>query len=121
VLEPGLDLDRLIDDTGHPLDEHSSAPALRAGVGVLCDQLRPSLERDPAGEIEPFLAQHTAGDEEQVGSPERKTRAASAALAETSDSVAMATKYRAIATLSGASTAEIWGPRPATVHSSHRP
>lgn len=39
-----------------------------------------------------------------------------AVLAETEDWVAMATEYRAIATLPGASTAEIWEPQPATVY-----
>lgn len=39
-----------------------------------------------------------------------------AVLAETDDWVAMATEYRAIATLPGASTAEIWEPQPATVY-----
>jgi glutamate synthase domain-containing protein 1 len=43
-----------------------------------------------------------------------------AVLAETEDWVAMATEYRAIATLPGAATAEIWEPRPATVYSWHR-
>ena len=43
-----------------------------------------------------------------------------AVLAETDDWVAMATEYRAIATLPGAPTAEIWEPRPATVYSWHR-
>jgi glutamate synthase domain-containing protein 1 len=43
-----------------------------------------------------------------------------AVLAETGDWVAMATEYRAIATLPGAATAEIWEPRPATVYSWHR-
>ena len=43
-----------------------------------------------------------------------------AVLAETDDWVAMATEYRAIATLPGAATAEIWEPRPATVYSWHR-
>ena len=43
-----------------------------------------------------------------------------AVLAETEDWVAMATEYRAIATLPGAPTAEIWEPRPATVYSWHR-
>jgi glutamate synthase domain-containing protein 1 len=43
-----------------------------------------------------------------------------AVLAETNDWVAMATEYRAIATLPGAATAEIWEPRPATVYSWHR-
>jgi glutamate synthase domain-containing protein 1 len=42
-----------------------------------------------------------------------------AVLAETGDWVAMATEYRAIATLPGAATAEIWEPRPATVYSWH--
>jgi methylamine---glutamate N-methyltransferase subunit A len=42
-----------------------------------------------------------------------------AVLAETEDWVAMATEYRAIATLPGAATAEIWEPRPATVYSWH--
>jgi amidophosphoribosyltransferase len=32
----------------------------------------------------------------------------------------MATEYRAIATLPGAATAEIWEPRPATVYSWQR-
>ncbi len=41
-------------------------------------------------------------------------------LAETEDWVAMATEYRAIATLPSAATAEIWEPRPATVYSWHR-
>ncbi len=39
-----------------------------------------------------------------------------AVLAETEDWVAMATEYRAIATLPGASSAEIWEPQPATVY-----
>lgn len=43
-----------------------------------------------------------------------------AVLAETGDWVAVATEYRAIATLPGAATAEIWEPRPATVYSWHR-
>ena len=43
-----------------------------------------------------------------------------AVLAETSDWVAMATEYRAIATLPGAAAAEIWEPCPATVYSWHR-
>ena len=43
-----------------------------------------------------------------------------AVFAETEDWVAMATEYRAIATLPGAATAEIWEPRPATVYSWHR-
>jgi amidophosphoribosyltransferase len=43
-----------------------------------------------------------------------------AVLAETNDWVAMATEYRAIATLPGASIAEIWEPRPATVYSWQR-
>jgi len=43
-----------------------------------------------------------------------------AVLAETGDWVAMATEYRAIATLPGAATAEIWEPRPATAYSWHR-
>jgi glutamate synthase domain-containing protein 1 len=43
-----------------------------------------------------------------------------AVLAETNDWVAMATEYRAIATLPDASTAEIWEPRPATVYSWER-
>jgi methylamine---glutamate N-methyltransferase subunit A len=43
-----------------------------------------------------------------------------AVLAETGDWVAMATEYRAIATLPGAAAAEIWEPRPATVYSWHR-
>jgi methylamine---glutamate N-methyltransferase subunit A len=44
-----------------------------------------------------------------------------AVLAETDDWVAMATEYRAIATLPGAAGAEVWEPRPATVYSWHRP
>ena len=43
-----------------------------------------------------------------------------AVLAETDEWVAMATEYRAIATLPGAADAEIWEPRPATVYSWHR-
>ena len=43
-----------------------------------------------------------------------------AVLAETKDWVAMATEYRAIATLPAAATAEIWEPRPATVYSWRR-
>ena len=43
-----------------------------------------------------------------------------AVLAETGDWVAMATEYRAIATLPGAADAEIWEPRPATVYSWQR-
>jgi methylamine---glutamate N-methyltransferase subunit A len=43
-----------------------------------------------------------------------------AVLAETDDWVAMATEYRAIATLPGSATAEIWEPRPATVYSWRR-
>jgi len=39
-----------------------------------------------------------------------------AVLAETDDWVAMATEYRAIATLPGAEDARIWEPRPATVY-----
>src|SRR6201993_5110455 len=40
-----------------------------------------------------------------------------AVMGETGDWVAMATEYRAIATLPGAAGAEIWEPRPATVYS----
>jgi len=40
-----------------------------------------------------------------------------AVLAETDDWVAMATEFRAIATLPGANTANIWEPRPSTVYS----
>jgi methylamine---glutamate N-methyltransferase subunit A len=40
-----------------------------------------------------------------------------AVIGETEDWVAMATEYRAIATLPGAETATIWEPRPATVYS----
>jgi glutamate synthase domain-containing protein 1 len=40
-----------------------------------------------------------------------------AVMAETDDWVAMATEYRAIATLPGAETARIWEPKPATVYS----
>lgn len=40
-----------------------------------------------------------------------------AVLAETDDWVAMATEYRAIATLPGSDTARIWEPHPATVYS----
>jgi hypothetical protein len=43
-----------------------------------------------------------------------------AVLAETGDWVAMATEYRAIATLPDAAAAEVWEPRPATVYSWHR-
>ena len=43
-----------------------------------------------------------------------------AVLAETGDWVAMATEYRAIATLLGAAGAEIWEPLPATVYSWQR-
>ena len=43
-----------------------------------------------------------------------------AVLAETGDWVAMATEYRAIATLPGAAGAEIWEPQPATVYSWQR-
>lgn len=43
-----------------------------------------------------------------------------AVLAETDEWVAMATEYRAIATLPGAAAAEVWEPRPATVYSWHR-
>ena len=43
-----------------------------------------------------------------------------AVLAETDDWVAMATEYRAIATLPGAAGAEVWEPLPATVYSWHR-
>jgi glutamate synthase domain-containing protein 1 len=43
-----------------------------------------------------------------------------AVLAETDQWVAMATEYRAIATLPGAADAEIWEPRPATVYSWQR-
>jgi methylamine---glutamate N-methyltransferase subunit A len=43
-----------------------------------------------------------------------------AVLAETADWVAMATEYRAIATLPGAANAEIWEPQPATVYSWQR-
>jgi len=39
-----------------------------------------------------------------------------AVLAETDDWVAMATEYRAIATLPGAEQAQVWEPRPATVY-----
>jgi methylamine---glutamate N-methyltransferase subunit A len=44
-----------------------------------------------------------------------------AVIAETRDWVAMATEYRAIATLPGAAAAEIWEPQPATVYSWQRP
>lgn len=40
-----------------------------------------------------------------------------AVLAETDDWVAMATEYRAIATLPGSDSADIWEPKPATVYS----
>ena len=43
-----------------------------------------------------------------------------AVVAECDDWVAMATEYRAIATLPGAARAEIWEPRPATVYSWQR-
>jgi len=43
-----------------------------------------------------------------------------AVLAETDEWVAMATEYRAIATLPGAADAEIWEPRPATVYAWQR-
>ena len=43
-----------------------------------------------------------------------------AVLAETDDWVAMATEYRAIATLPGATHATIWEPQPATVYSWQR-
>jgi glutamate synthase domain-containing protein 1 len=43
-----------------------------------------------------------------------------AVLAETDEWVAMATEYRAIATLPGAEDATIWEPRPATVYAWHR-
>ena len=43
-----------------------------------------------------------------------------AVLAETDDWVAMASEYRAIATLPGAADAEIWEPRPATVYAGAR-
>ena len=43
-----------------------------------------------------------------------------AVLAETDDWVAMATEYRAIATLPGSETAEIWEPHPATIYSWQR-
>ena len=43
-----------------------------------------------------------------------------AILAETDQWVAMATEYRAIATLPGAATAQVWEPRPATVYSWQR-
>ena len=43
-----------------------------------------------------------------------------AVLGETDDWVAMATEYRAIATLPGAAQATIWEPRPATVYSWQR-
>jgi len=43
-----------------------------------------------------------------------------AVLAETKDWVAIATEYRAIATLPDAATAEIWEPHPATVYSWRR-
>jgi amidophosphoribosyltransferase len=43
-----------------------------------------------------------------------------AVLAETPEWVAMATEYRAIATLPDAAIAEVWEPRPATVYSWHR-
>jgi methylamine---glutamate N-methyltransferase subunit A len=43
-----------------------------------------------------------------------------AVLAETEEWVAMATEYRAIATLPAAATAEVWEPRPATVYSWRR-
>ena len=39
-----------------------------------------------------------------------------AVIAETDDWVAMATEYRAIATLPGAESAKIWEPRPATIY-----
>jgi methylamine---glutamate N-methyltransferase subunit A len=44
-----------------------------------------------------------------------------AVVAETDDWVAMATEYRAIATLPGAGAAEIWEPEPARVYSWQRP
>jgi glutamate synthase domain-containing protein 1 len=44
-----------------------------------------------------------------------------AVVAETRDWVAMATEYRAIATLPGAASAEIWEPQPAAVYSWQRP
>jgi glutamate synthase domain-containing protein 1 len=44
-----------------------------------------------------------------------------AVIAETRDWVAMATEYRAIATLPGAAAAEIWEPQPAAVYSWQRP
>jgi amidophosphoribosyltransferase len=43
-----------------------------------------------------------------------------AILAETDEWVAMASEYRAIATLPGAADADIWEPRPATVYSWQR-
>ena len=43
-----------------------------------------------------------------------------AVIAETADWVAMATEYRAIATLPDAATAEVWEPQPATVYSWQR-
>jgi glutamate synthase domain-containing protein 1 len=44
-----------------------------------------------------------------------------AVIAETGDWVAMATEYRAIATLPGAAAAEIWEPQPAAVYTWQRP
>ena len=64
MLEPGQNLDRLVDDIGHPLDKHPAAAALGARVGALRDQPCAGLGGDPAGEIEPFLAQRAAGDEQ---------------------------------------------------------
>jgi glutamate synthase domain-containing protein 1 len=43
-----------------------------------------------------------------------------AVIAETADWVAMATEYRAIATLPGAASAEIWEPQPAAIYSWQR-
>jgi amidophosphoribosyltransferase len=43
-----------------------------------------------------------------------------AVLAETDDWVAMASEYRAIATLPGSNEARIWEPEPATVYSWER-
>jgi hypothetical protein len=67
VLEPGQNLDRLVDDIGYPLDGDPPAPALRPRVRALRHQLGPGLRGNPAREIESFLAQGTAGQQQQTG------------------------------------------------------
>ena len=56
MLEPGQDLDRLVDDVRDPFDEYPAAPALRAGIGPLRNQPRSGFHRDAAGQLEPLLA-----------------------------------------------------------------